>query len=174
MSAIEPNYCPACGKPLAARRFDGRERAYCAGCDEYVFHLPSPSAGVAVVRCDEVLLVHRTGRLYGGTWAIPGGVIEWDESPRDAAARELAEETGVDAAPDALTLLDAFRLEGPRGEVSSINVNYVVPAAATGGTLSPGDEERDARFWTLDGIDASEESLRPGERERIRRALDGV
>lgn len=36
------------------------------------------------------------------TWELPGGTIERDETPRAAAVRELAEETGVVVDPVAL------------------------------------------------------------------------
>ncbi|MGI8867971.1 MAG: NUDIX domain-containing protein [Mycobacteriales bacterium] len=47
-----------------------------------------------VRRGDAVLMVrHRhDGRDY---WTLPGGAIEPGEAPRDAAARELREETGL-------------------------------------------------------------------------------
>jgi 8-oxo-dGTP diphosphatase len=38
------------------------------------------------------LLVRRSDT---GTWALPGGTLEWGETLRDTAVRELAEEAGV-------------------------------------------------------------------------------
>jgi 8-oxo-dGTP diphosphatase len=45
-----------------------------------------------------VLLVSRGEEPFKGMWAIPGGFKRPNETLDQAAKRELAEETGVDAA----------------------------------------------------------------------------
>ncbi len=51
----------------------------------------------------QVLLVKPT---YKPHWELPGGMVEADESPRDAAQREIAEELGLDCAAGRLLVLD--------------------------------------------------------------------
>lgn len=43
----------------------------------------------------KILLIQRDGEPFQGEWAIPGGFVEMDETPEEAAMRELQEETGV-------------------------------------------------------------------------------
>jgi len=58
----------------------------------------NPTIGVAIVVIDNhhILLGRRVrGGSYGGLWCIPCGHVEWDEDLRDAACREMEEETGL-------------------------------------------------------------------------------
>jgi 8-oxo-dGTP diphosphatase len=54
-------------------------------------------AAAVVTRAGRVLLSQRkSGTHLAGAWELPGGKVEPDEDPKDAAARELREELGVD------------------------------------------------------------------------------
>ena len=61
-------------------------------------HDSGVAVGILVVRDTSVLLMKRAGGSTGrGEWAIPGGGVEFMESPEEAASRELLEETGLEA-----------------------------------------------------------------------------
>ena len=54
-----------------------------------------------VARClGHVLMIKRNGQPGRGLWALPGGYVEEYELLRDAAVRELEEETGLVIAPE--------------------------------------------------------------------------
>ncbi|MGA5869473.1 NUDIX hydrolase [Streptomyces cinereoruber] len=63
--------------------------------------LHSVSVAGAVVREDGRLLAIR--RADNGTWELPGGVLELDETPQGGVVREVLEETGVRVEVERLT-----------------------------------------------------------------------
>ena len=58
---------------------------------------PRDGASIAVFKDRKVLLVKRGTAPFAGLWSLPGGKIESRETPRQAACRELKEETGIEA-----------------------------------------------------------------------------
>jgi ADP-ribose pyrophosphatase YjhB (NUDIX family) len=54
------------------------------------------AAGICFIAGGRVLLMRRAGNPHKGTWAYPGGKIETDETPEQAARREVREECGYD------------------------------------------------------------------------------
>jgi 8-oxo-dGTP pyrophosphatase MutT (NUDIX family) len=58
------------------------------------------AGGVVLDDQGRVLLQRRSDN---GRWTLPGGIVEPGEQPADAAVREIYEETGVAALPEALT-----------------------------------------------------------------------
>ncbi len=53
-------------------------------------------AGTFIEVGDEILLMHRhPDKPYGEKWGLPAGKLEKGETPHQAAAREIEEETGI-------------------------------------------------------------------------------
>ncbi len=59
----------------------------------------APRVGVAVLisRGKQVLLLKRKGVLGAGSWAPPGGHLDFGESPEECAIREAKEEISYDS-----------------------------------------------------------------------------
>jgi len=86
---------------------------------------------------------------YKSTWDVPGGVAEVDESPRDTARREVAEEVGLAVEPGALLAVDWVSRRGAWTEVVAFLFDAgVVTVPATDLTFQR-DEIRGARFVSL-------------------------
>jgi 8-oxo-dGTP diphosphatase len=93
---------------------------------EYCYEHPRPAVTVDLVLLGsagprvQVLLIKRAREPFKGQWAFPGGFVDKDESLEDAAARELAEETGITGIH--LEQIRAFGDPGrdPRGHTVSV------------------------------------------------------
>jgi ADP-ribose pyrophosphatase YjhB (NUDIX family) len=163
--AGEPTYCPQC-----AGRLDSLSRTVefvCPDCGEHTFLNPEPNARVAVVERrdggeNRLLLVEidDSGRLseppyHDSEWMLPGGHPEYSEQPRDAATRELGEETGLSVDPAALVPIDTVtRWVVP--ERRGLVVLYAVERPRTAGSPTGEDDASDAQFWTPSALTAED------------------
>ena len=111
---------------------------------------PQPAAGIVCLRGDQVLLIRRGTPPMTGEWSLPGGRIEAGETAKDAALRELKEETGVDAR--IAGLLDVVDAIIRNREGTLITRHYVLCdylAIWTAGEPVAGDDAAEARFFDL-------------------------
>jgi 8-oxo-dGTP diphosphatase len=102
------SHCSYCGTAYPP---DAAWPRLCAGCGETTWRNPLPVAVILLPVDDHAdghgLVVVRRGIEPGyGQLALPGGYIEIGESWREAAVRELHEETGLTADADDVTLFD--------------------------------------------------------------------
>jgi ADP-ribose pyrophosphatase YjhB (NUDIX family) len=89
-------FCPACGESMTTTDVHGTARRVCTGCRSIHYVDPKVAVGVAVFRDDRLLLVRRVMEPGRGRWTVPGGYLDVGEDPRSAAAREVAEEAGIE------------------------------------------------------------------------------
>lgn len=126
--------------------------------------------GVPVVR--SLVAVANSGRVLMGfhlrrhQWELPGGAIELGESAHDAAVRELAEETGIQARELSLVARAEFVLgsEATRHWAAVFNVAFEAAPMT-----EANEEMADFRWWTVN-TDLWE-GLSPLDAEVARRCL---
>lgn len=150
-----PDFCPRCGGELSP--VEPPTAQFCVDCDDYVFYNPSPTARVAVLDGDAVLLV-KVDVPDDDLWGTPGGMVEADEDPDVAGARELREETTLQVDPADLVLFDA-RTFAKFGRVQKTCLAYAVDAADVDGDPRAADEVADARYWTPGELDGASDRL---------------
>ncbi|MCF7551237.1 NUDIX hydrolase [Pseudonocardia sp. WMMC193] len=97
-----------------------------------------PAAYVVCVRAGRVLLARWTGPR-GPEWTLPGGGLDHGEDPRDAAVREVEEETGYTVALDRLLTVDSVHFPdaswGRDERIDLQGIRIVYAGHVTGGTL---------------------------------------
>jgi len=97
-----------------------------------------------------VLLVRRGGDPFAGMWALPGGFKHPDETLDAAAARELAEETGL-LPPGHLEQFRAYGDPGRDPRLNVVTVAYLAVVTRTG-VLTAGTDADDAALHPLGSV----------------------
>ena len=129
---------------------------------------PRAAASTAVFRDGHVLLVERGKGPRRGIWSLPGGHIEPGETAREAALRELQEETSTTA--EIAGLVDVHDVIY-RDDAGALTVHYVLTVywgRWSSGEPCAGSDSADARFVPL--ADVGRYPLTPGAAGLIRRA----
>ena len=122
----------------------------------YTYSHPRPSVAVDIVLFKkteediEVLLIKRGQNPYKGSYALPGGFVNLEESLQEAAIRELLEETGVKEIPliQVYTFSDPDR--DPRGRV--ISTAFTGLTKDDYGQLSAGSDADDLDWFPVSDL----------------------
>ena len=120
----------------------------------YTYKYPRPMVTVDVVLFSRdrkrVLLIKRDREPFKGRWALPGGFIRIKEELKEAAARELEEETGV--AGVELKQVHAFDTLGrdPRGRVITVAYSGVVDPGSV--EVRAASDAREARWFDMNSL----------------------
>ena len=113
---------------------------------------PLVGVGAVVIRDRRVLLVKRGQAPLRGEWSIPGGRLELGETVRQAVCREVLEETGLTV--EVIDLLGVFDRIVP-DDAERVRYHYILVdflCRVISGTMQPGSDAGDARWFTLGEI----------------------
>ena len=109
---------------------------------------PSVAADSIVFENGRVLVVRRKKDPYRDYFALPGGILDEDETLEECAVRELREETGLRG--EVVGLLDVF--SDPKRDPRVRMVSAVFVVRSTGGNLEAGDDASDAAFVAIGSL----------------------
>ncbi len=113
-----------------------------------ILQRPILGASAAVFHADKILLVKRGQNPGKGLWSLPGGKIEFGETAKAAAAREVLEETGIAASIGQLAGL--YEIIGP--EMHFAIACFTATTIST--SLRAASDAAAAQFFNLDQIAA--------------------
>ncbi len=138
---IKINYCIQCGNPLKEKEIEGKIRKFCSNCGYIHYINPIPIVAIVVNNNGKILIVKRGIEPEKGKWVLPGGFVDGDESPVQAAKRELKEETNLEAEDVKLITLVSTKSEmyGP-----ILMLGY--EALNVSGNPAPGDDAVEVKF----------------------------
>ena len=128
--------------------------SYIKDMRKYIGHAPMLSAGatVVVIKSNTVLLNLRSDT---NTWGIPGGALELGETLQETAARELKEETNLEA--DNFILLNVFSGKNyyfvyPNGDELYSVVTLFLAEGVTGEMKIADDESFELKYFSKDKL----------------------
>jgi 8-oxo-dGTP diphosphatase len=143
-----PHYCVKCGSELVPRELEGRWLEACPNDDFVLWRDPKVATAVVVEADGGLVLGRRAIEPAYGMWCLPGGFVNDDESPAEAARRECEEE--ICAAVDVAGLIGVYHI-ARQDAPSLIAIGYRA-RLVDGARLSAGSEMLEVAVFPVDAL----------------------
>lgn len=142
------------------------------GSAEHTRSIPRKRSAATVVFTDAAGRVLLCEPTYKQVWEAPGGAVEADESPRDAAVREVCEELGLVVEPGRMVAVDYVPpIEGrTEGLIFVYDGGRLTDEQAAAIQLPDGE----LQSWAWCTVEEVHERMRPLVARRIEAALGGI
>ena len=109
---------------------------------------PSLTVDAIALLEGQLILIQRKNPPFQGSFALPGGFVDYGEKVEDAVLREFREETGLEAEVCRLVGIYSDPDRDPRGHTVSIAFELEI----IGGELMAGDDASSASKFPLDKL----------------------
>lgn len=106
------------------------------------------AVGAVALRGKEILLVRRGRGTAVGEWSLPGGRVQFGEGLKEALAREVREETGVEVRVGRF-LGWAERIGTDPGPYHYVILDFAVEPLDPQAPVRPGDDAAQADWFPL-------------------------
>ncbi len=116
-------------------------------CNESGYQTPKIDTRAAVFQDGKILLVHENN----GTWSLPGGWCDVDQSVASNAIKEVKEETGLDVTADKLIAVQDWRLHNVRNYAYGV-IKIFVLCRKTGGSFAENIETTETGYFDRDKL----------------------
>ena len=116
------------------------------------------AVAVMVINQENKLLLVKS---YGRGWEFPGGYVETGESIKEAAVREVKEESGID--------IELTRFSGIEQDIARSTCIFLFQGKTVNGELSCSDEHLEVRYFTVE--EALKKIILKSFKQRVIRCL---
>ena len=120
----------------------------------YKYPRPTVTADALIFRKNnknvEILLIKRSNPPFEGMWASPGGFMDMDETPEEAAIRELHEETNLSNVE--LYQFHAYGAVDRDPRHRTIAIAYAGFLTNNNTEINGGDDAADAQWFNIHNL----------------------
>ena len=109
---------------------------------------PALTVDAIAIKDGQIILIKRKNPPFQGSYALPGGFVDYGETVENAVIREFKEETGLNAEIKYFIGIYSEPDRDPRGHT----VSAVFELMISGGTMLAGDDAAEVSLFSLDEL----------------------